>query len=123
MPVVSGTALDIFTSASHRRLVKVPQGLRAHDEEAASSSPSPRNPQEPQRDQAQPSQYIGTPPENGVQEGCLLLRFAAPRDPQLVADWVSFNVIDTEWQDWAALNRYTEREGHARLPMGHKEGA
>lgn len=84
-------------------------------------------PQEPQKDQAQPSQYIGTPPENGEQEGRLLLRFAAPRDPQLVADWVSFNVIDTECQDWArgwaALKRYTEREGHARLPMGHKEGA
>lgn len=88
---------------------------------------APRHPQEPQKEQAQPSQYIGTPPENGEQEGRLPLRFAAPRDPQLVADWVSFNVIDTQWQGWArgwaALKRYTEREGHARLPMGHKEGA
>ncbi|MFD0068628.1 hypothetical protein [Streptomyces sp. NPDC056690] len=40
---------------------------------------------------------------------------------------VSFNVIDTEKQDWArgwaALNKYTEREAHARVPYDHKEGA
>ncbi|MFD9003722.1 helicase associated domain-containing protein [Streptomyces sp. NPDC059582] len=45
----------------------------------------------------------------------------------MVAEWVPFNVIDTERQDWArgraALRRYTEREGHARVPYEHKEGA
>ncbi|MFD0296440.1 helicase associated domain-containing protein [Streptomyces sp. NPDC127061] len=45
----------------------------------------------------------------------------------MVADWVSFNVIDTERQDWArgwaSLKRFTERELHARVPYGHKEGA
>jgi len=45
----------------------------------------------------------------------------------MVADWVSFNVIDTEKQDWArgwaALKKFTERELHARVPYGHKEGA
>ncbi len=45
----------------------------------------------------------------------------------MVADWVSFNVIDAEKQDWArgwaALKKFTERELHARVPYGHKEGA
>ncbi|MFC9462713.1 helicase associated domain-containing protein [Streptomyces sp. NPDC056983] len=40
---------------------------------------------------------------------------------------VSFNVIDTERQDWArgwaALKKFTEREAHARVPYDHKEGA
>ncbi|GAB7036128.1 hypothetical protein JCM4914_75890 [Streptomyces platensis subsp. malvinus] len=84
-------------------------------------------PQEPQKDVAQPSVSIGSAPEEGEDESRLLLRFAVPRDPVMVADWVSFNVIDTEKQDWArgwaALKKFTEREQHARVPYGHKEGA
>jgi superfamily II DNA or RNA helicase len=114
---------DMFTSGSYRPLVKVLAGLRAHDEEAVELLAIP---QEPQKDIAQPSVSIGTEPEEGEEESRLLLRFAAPRDPAMVADWVSFNVIDTEKQDWArgwaALKRFTEREGHARVPYGHKEG-
>jgi hypothetical protein len=45
----------------------------------------------------------------------------------MVADWVSFNVIDTERQDWARawakLKTYVERFGNARVPYGHREGA
>lgn len=45
----------------------------------------------------------------------------------MVADWVSFNVIDTERQDWARgwakLKAYVEREGSARVPYGHREEA
>ncbi|MFJ2272518.1 helicase associated domain-containing protein [Streptomyces sp. NPDC087849] len=84
-------------------------------------------PQEPQKDVAQPSVNIGSAPEEGEEESRLLLRFAAPRDPVMVADWVSFNVIDTEKQDWArgwaALKKFTEREQNARVPYGHREGA
>ncbi|MFJ3906406.1 Helicase associated domain protein [Streptomyces sp. NPDC090025] len=113
---------DMFTSGSYRPLVKVLEGLRAHDEEAVELLAIP---QEPQRDTAQPSVFIGPPPGAGEAESRLLLRFAAPRDPVMVADWVSFNVIDTERQDWArgwaALRRFTEREAHARVPYGHKE--
>ncbi|WP_329503374.1 Helicase associated domain protein [Streptomyces iakyrus] len=115
---------DMFTSASYRPLVKVLEGLRAHDEEAVELLAIP---QEPQKDVAQPSVNIGSAPEEGEEESRLLLRFAAPRDPVMVADWVSFNVIDTEKQDWArgwaALKKFTEREQHARVPYGHKEGA
>ncbi|MFI6624272.1 Helicase associated domain protein [Streptomyces sp. NPDC050528] len=115
---------DMFTSGSYRPLVKVLEGLRAHDEEVIELLAIP---QEPQKDMVQPSQYIGTPPEEGEDESRLLLRFAAPRDPVMVADWVSFNVIDTERQDWARgwakLKTYVERVGNARVPYGHREGA
>ncbi len=114
---------DMFTSGSYRPLVKVLEGLRAHDEEAVELLAIP---QEPQKDVAQPSVNIGTPPEEGEAESRLLLRFAAPRDPVMVADWVSFNVIDTERQDWARgwakLKTYVERVGNARVPYGHREG-
>ncbi|MGC5396478.1 Helicase associated domain protein [Streptomyces sp. DT20] len=115
---------DMFTSVSYRPLVKVLEGLRAHDEEAVELLAIP---QEPQKDVVQPSESIGPPPEAGEDESRLLLRFSAPRDPVMVADWVSFNVIDTERQDWArgwaALKTFAEREAHARVPYGHKEGA
>ncbi|OKK23091.1 helicase [Streptomyces sp. CB02488] len=115
---------DMFTSGSYRPLVKVLEGLRAHDEEAIELLAIP---QEPQKDVVQSSEYIGPPPEEGEDESRLLLRFAAPRDPMMVADWVSFNVIDTEKQDWArgwaSLKKFAERELHARVPYGHKEGA
>ncbi|MFJ5851301.1 Helicase associated domain protein [Streptomyces sp. NPDC092903] len=114
---------DMFTSGSYRPLVKVLEGLRAHDEEAIELLAIP---QEPQKDVVQSSEYIGPPPEEGEDESRLLLRFAAPRDPVMVAEWISFNVIDTERQDWArgwaALKTFTERELHARVPYGHKEG-
>ncbi|CAM5554612.1 Helicase-associated domain-containing protein OS=Streptomyces fumanus OX=67302 GN=GCM10018772_61390 PE=4 SV=1 [Streptomyces fumanus] len=45
----------------------------------------------------------------------------------MVANWVSFNVIDTERQDWtrgwAKLKEYVERVGNANVPYEHKEGA
>ncbi|WP_331751530.1 Helicase associated domain protein (plasmid) [Streptomyces sp. NBC_00715] len=115
---------DMFTSGSYRPLVKVLEGLRAHDEEAVELLAIP---QEPQKDVVQPSEFIGAAPAEGEEESRLLLRFAAPRDPVMVADWVSFNVIDTEKQDWArgwaSLKKFTERERHARVPYGHREGA
>ncbi|MEU7124283.1 DEAD/DEAH box helicase [Streptomyces zaomyceticus] len=115
---------DMFTSGSYRPLVKVLEGLRAHDEDAIELLAIP---QEPRKDIAQPSEFIGTPPGEGEEESRLLLRFAAPRDPVMVADWVSFNVIDTERQDWARgwakLKAYVERVGNARVPYGHREGA
>lgn len=115
---------DMFTSGSYRPLVKVLEGLRAHDEEVVELLAIP---QEPQKDVAQPSAFIGAKPADGEEETRLLLRFAAPRDPVMVADWISFNVIDTERQDWArgwaALKTFTERDLHARVPYGHREGA
>ncbi|OII64412.1 helicase [Streptomyces sp. CC53] len=115
---------DMFTSGSYRPLVKVLEGLRAHDEEAVELLAIP---QEPQKRMVQPSVNIGEEPGEGEEESRVLLRFSAPRDPVMVADWVSFNVIDTERQDWARgwakLKAFTEREGHARVPYGHREGA
>ncbi|MFI1508211.1 Helicase associated domain protein [Streptomyces sp. NPDC020597] len=115
---------DMFTSSSYRPLVQVLQALRAHDEEAVELLAIP---QEPQKAFVEQSVSIGQAPGEGEEESRLLLRFAAPRDPVMVADWVSFNVIDTERQDWArgyaALRRYVERTGDALVPYGHREGA
>ncbi|MFI5662948.1 Helicase associated domain protein [Streptomyces sp. NPDC051684] len=116
---------DMFTSGSYRPLVKVLQGLRAHDEEAVELLAIP---QEPQKEIVAPSVHIGDEEEeDSGEETRLLLRFAAPCDPVMVAEWVSFNVIDTERQDWARgwakLKTYVERVGNARVPYGHREGA
>lgn len=112
---------DMLTSSSYRPLVKVLAGLRAHDEEAVELLAVPQD--SPAR--TKPFTYIGDAPQEGEEEARLLLRFAAPRDPVMVAEWVSFNVIDTERQDWArgyaALRRYVEREHHARVPYDHRE--
>ncbi|WUL62291.1 Helicase associated domain protein [Streptomyces sp. NBC_00344] len=115
---------DMFTSASYRPLVKVLEGLRAHDERAIEMLAIP---QEGQKRVVDPSENIGPEPEEGAEESRLLLRFAAPRDPVMVAKWVKFHVLDTERQDWArgydAARRYQEREDSLDVPYGHQEGA
>ncbi|MDX3540280.1 helicase associated domain-containing protein [Streptomyces sp. MB09-01] len=68
---------------------------------------------------------VGKAPEDGEEESRLLLRFAAPRDPALIAKWISYQVINTERQDWrrgaeAAL-RYRQREGDLDVPYEHVE--
>ncbi|KOV13295.1 helicase [Streptomyces sp. XY431] len=113
---------DMFTSGSYRPLVNVLQALRAHDEEAVELLAIP---QVEQKAEVEPSTDIGPEPQEGEQESRMLLRFSAPRDPVMVARWVSFNVIDTERQDWArgwaAAEKYYKREGHLRVPFDHRE--
>ncbi|MFB9579537.1 DEAD/DEAH box helicase [Streptomyces yanii] len=115
---------DMFTSSSYRPLVKVLEGLRAHDEHAIEMLAIP---QESQKQVVDPSQNIGPEPEDGEEESRLLLRFAAPRDPVMVAKWVKFQILDTERQDWTrgynTARRYFEREGSLDVPYEHTEGA
>jgi hypothetical protein len=84
-------------------------------------------PQENQKQVVDPSQNIGPEPEEGEEESRLLLRFAAPRDPVMIAKWVRFNVISTERQDWQrgydAARQYFEREGSLNVPYEHQERA
>ncbi|MEV7238722.1 Helicase associated domain protein [Streptomyces sp. NPDC051020] len=115
---------DMFTSSSYRPLVKILEGLRAHDERAIEMLAIP---QENQKHVVDPSQNIGPEPEEGEEESRLLLRFAAPRDPVMIAKWVRFNVISTERQDWKrgydTARQYFEREGSLEVPYEHQEGA
>ncbi|MFE7712486.1 Helicase associated domain protein [Streptomyces sp. NPDC057486] len=115
---------DMFTSSSYRPLVKVLEGLRAHDERAIEMLAIP---QESQKQVVDPSQNIGPEPEDGEEESRLLLRFAAPRDPVMIAKWVKFQILDTERQDWTrgynTARRYFEREGSLDVPYEHTEGA
>ncbi|MFK0259560.1 Helicase associated domain protein [Streptomyces sp. NPDC090445] len=114
---------DILSSTSYGPLIRVLNGLRAHDERAVEMLAIP---QEAQKRVVQPSPPIGTAPEEGEDEPRLLLRFAAPRDPALIAKWISYQIFNTERQDWrrgieAAL-RYREREQHLHVPYDHTEG-
>ncbi|NUH42925.1 Helicase associated domain protein [Streptomyces samsunensis] len=111
---------DMFTSASYQPLIKVLQGLRAHDERAVELLATPET-----NTERLPAETIGAAPDEGEEESRMLLRFSAPRDPVMVAEWVSFNVIDVERQDWArgyaAARRYREREGDLLVPYGYVE--
>ncbi|MFE9468744.1 Helicase associated domain protein [Streptomyces virginiae] len=113
---------DMLSSNSYRPLIRVLAGLRAHDEKAVEMLAIP---QENQKRVVDPSRPVGEAPEDGEEESRLLLRFATPRDPALIAKWISYQVINTERQDWrrgaeAAL-RYRQREGDLEVPYEHVE--
>ncbi|MGW7142485.1 Helicase associated domain protein [Streptomyces xanthophaeus] len=114
---------DILTSKSYGPLIRVLTGLRAHDERAVEMLAIP---QEKQKRSVAPSPMIGEAPPDGQEEARLLLRFAAPRDPALIAKWISYQVFNTERQDWRrgieAAFRYRERVGDLEVPYGHTEG-
>ncbi|MFD9412658.1 Helicase associated domain protein [Streptomyces sp. NPDC059989] len=115
---------DMLSSNSYRPLIRVLEGLRAHDEKAVEMLAIP---QENQKRVVDPSLPVGPEPAEGEEEGRLLLRFAAPRDPVHIAKWISYTVINTERQDWRrgaeAAYRYRQREEHLDVPYEHTEGA
>ncbi len=108
---------DMVTSASYRPLVKVLEGLRAHDERAVEMLAIPQ-----ENSPGEMGEWIGPEPEEGEEESRMLLRFSSPRDPAAVAELVSLRVIDTERQDWTrgywAARLWSSREGHLRVPLG-----
>ncbi|MER5417716.1 DEAD/DEAH box helicase [Streptomyces virginiae] len=115
---------DMLSSNSYRPLVRVLAGLRAHDEKAVEMLAIP---QEQQKRVVDPSWPVGEMPEEGEEESRLLLKFATPRDPALIAKWISYQVINTERQDWRrgaeAAYRYRQREGDLEVPYEHVEEA
>ncbi|MFF4321259.1 hypothetical protein [Streptomyces sp. NPDC001568] len=86
---------DMLSSKSYGTLIRVLNGLRAHDERAVEMLAVP---QENQKHVVDPSPLVGEAPGDGEEEARLLIRFAAPRDPALVAKWISYQVFDTEGQ-------------------------
>ncbi|MFB6482389.1 Helicase associated domain protein [Streptomyces virginiae] len=115
---------DMLSSNSYRPLVRVLAGLRAHDEKAVEMLAIP---QANQKRIVDPSRPVGQEPEEGEEESRLLLKFATPRDPALIAKWISYQVINTERQDWRrgaeAAYRYRQREGDLDVPYEHVEEA
>ncbi|WP_030852868.1 DEAD/DEAH box helicase [Streptomyces sp. NRRL F-4474] len=113
---------DMLSSNSYRPLIRVLEGLRAHDEKAVEMLAIP---QEKQKRAVNPSRPVGQVPEDGEDESRLLLRFATPRDPALIAKWITYQVINTERQDWRrgaeAAHRYRQREGDLDVPYEHIE--
>ncbi|MFA7767774.1 DEAD/DEAH box helicase [Streptomyces sp. NRRL S-448] len=115
---------DMLSSNSYRPLIRILEGIRAHDEKAVEMLAIP---QELRKRVVDPSLPVGPAPAEGEEEGRLLLRFAAPRDPALIAKWISYTVINTERQDWRrgaeAAYRYRVREGDLDVPYEHVETA
>ncbi|MFF4324438.1 hypothetical protein [Streptomyces sp. NPDC001568] len=85
---------DILSSKSYGTLIQVLNGLRAHDERVEMLA----MPQENQKHVVEPSSLIGEAPGDGEEEARLLIRCAAPRDPALVAKWISYQptIADAE---------------------------
>ncbi|MFE0916131.1 helicase-related protein, partial [Streptomyces sp. NPDC058812] len=113
---------DMLSSNSYRPLIRILEGIRAHHEKAVEMLAIP---QEPRKRVVDPSLPVGPVPAEGEEEGRLLLRFAAPRDPALIAKWISYTVINTERQDWRrgaeAAYRYRQRAGDLEVPYEHVE--
>ena len=115
----------MFTSGSYRPLVKVLEGSARSRRRGRRIARDPAGAAEGRR-AAVRAHRRRRPRKARTNPGCCCV-LRLPRDPVMVADWVSFNVIDTERQDWARgwaqLKTFAEREQHARVPYGHKEGA
>ncbi len=112
---------DMWTSASYKPLVKILQGLRAHDERAVEMLAIPQ-----ENTERQESAWVGPEPEEGEEESRMLLRFSSPKSAAAVANLVRYQVLDTEREDWtrglAAAQRWRRRAGHLRVPLGAMEG-
>ncbi|MFF4985469.1 Helicase associated domain protein [Streptomyces sp. NPDC001046] len=118
------TPEDMPYSASYRPLMKVLNGLRAHDERAVEMLATPQ--ESPMRTEPA-SSWLGEEPEGeDAEEERLLLRFGTRRDPALIAQFVKYQLLEPEHANWKAGHRaavaFFKREGHLNVPYNHVEG-
>ncbi|WP_424217712.1 Helicase associated domain protein (plasmid) [Streptomyces sp. BI20] len=110
-----------LSSRAYRPLVQVLRGLRSHDEDALEHLAMPQE----GRGYVAPIE-LGEAPEEGAEDERYLLRFSTRRDPVEIAEFIRYEVIDTERLDWrrghAAARLFRMREGHVRIPYLHREG-
>ncbi|WP_405550439.1 Helicase associated domain protein [Streptomyces sp. NBC_01171] len=113
---------DMPYSLAYRPLVKVLNGLRAHDERAVEMLAIP---QESTARTKAGSSYLGAEPVEGEVEQRALLRFGSHRDPALVARFVRYNLLEPEHANWKAGHRaavaFRKRTGHLNVPYEHRE--
>ncbi|MGW5284511.1 Helicase associated domain protein [Streptomyces collinus] len=116
------TEEDMPYSASYRPLIRVLNGLRAHDERAVEMLAVP---QENSPVTGTLPSFLGEAPDEGEDERRVLLRFGTHRDPALIARMVRYNLIEPEHANWKAGHQaavtYRERTGHLAVPYGHRE--
>ncbi|MEU6818574.1 Helicase associated domain protein [Streptomyces sp. NPDC046860] len=125
VPVILGrdeSPEDMPYSLAYRPLVKVLNGLRAHDERAVEMLAIP---QESMKRTKAGSSYLGAEPAEGEAEQRALLRFGSHRDPALVARFVRYNLLEPEHANWKAGHRaavaFQRRTGHLTVPYEHRE--
>lgn len=125
VPVFLGpgeTEEDMPYSASYRPLIRVLNGLRAHDERAVEMLAVP---QENSLITGTLPSFLGEAPDEGEDERRVLLRFGTHRDPALIARMIRYNLITPEHANWKAGHQaavaYRERTGHLAVPYGHRE--
>ncbi|MGW1988444.1 Helicase associated domain protein [Streptomyces collinus] len=116
------TEEDMPYSASYRPLIRVLNGLRAHDERAVEMLAVP---QENSPVTGTLPSFLGEAPDEGDDERRVLLRFGTHRDPALIARMVRYNLIEPEHANWKAGHQaavaYRARTGHLAVPYGHRE--
>ncbi|MGW5330897.1 Helicase associated domain protein [Streptomyces sp. NPDC004014] len=116
------TEEDMPYSASYRPLIRVLNGLRAHDERAVEMLAIP---QENSPVTGTLPSFLGEAPDEGEDERRVLLRFGTHRDPTLIARMIRYNLIEPEHANWKAGHRaavaFWERTGHLAVPYGHRE--
>ncbi|MGA5040045.1 Helicase associated domain protein [Streptomyces capoamus] len=116
------TEEDMPYSASYRPLIRVLNGLRAHDERAVEMLAVP---QENSPVTGTLPSFLGEAPDEGEDERRVLLRFGSHRDPALIARMIRYNLIEPEHANWKAGHQaavaFRERTGHLTVPYGHRE--
>ncbi|GAA2114096.1 DEAD/DEAH box helicase [Streptomyces synnematoformans] len=104
-----------------RSLIAVMQALRAHDSKMVEMLAIPQEKSE----RVEPSESIGMAPEEGEEEGRLLLRFSTKRSPEAIRRFVSMQVINPVGASWArghaAAVRYAKEYGNLRVPLTYRE--
>lgn len=125
VPIILGpgeSEEDMPYALAYRPLVKVLNGLRAHDERAVEMLAVPQEGIERTKGE---SSYLGEEPAEGEEEQRALLRFGAHRDPGLIARFVRYNVINPEHANFKAGHRaataFRKRAGHLNVPYEHRE--
>ncbi|MFF8953536.1 Helicase associated domain protein [Streptomyces sp. NPDC014940] len=116
------TEEDMPYSMSYRPLIKVLNGLRAHDERAVEMLAEP---QENSPVTGTLPSFLGEAPQDDEEDQRVLLRFGTHRDPALVARMVRYNLMEPEHANWKAGHRaavaFRQRTGHLAVPYGHRE--
>lgn len=119
---------ELFALSAYEPLAVVLQALRAHDSDVVDRLAVPQvSGATAAREFGLAYEEVAYGDEESPWSRAPLLRFASPRDPAEIAEFVRLRVIAPETTLWlrglAAAKHFRAREGHLRVPLDHWEGA